>query len=695
MKKATQLLLMLCIATIANAQYYYLPFVNAGTNPGGINTDSEFPSGGGLPAGWTTIAGPTASVPVWSANQTIPFSFSFNGIPVTQYKVSSSAVLTFDVSSGIAAPAYAKAALPNAAIPDNSVCIWGLSALGSNDNILTKTFGSAPYRQLWIHFNSYGYATASTGSLFTYWSIVLEETTNNIYVVDQRTGGYSAAQKKVSIGIQVNSSTAYSVAGSPNVAALATTDATPADNSYYQFIQGTQAANEMELKSLNVNQFVVAPSSVNIGGVVRNNGTQPITSFVVKYENNGNVYSDTKSGLNITFPNSFAFTHSTPLNIPLNGAYPVKVWIELAGDANQVNDTLNTTVNGLTFLPEKRVVFEEPTGTWCGWCPRGAVFMDSLHFLHPDQAMLIAVHNADPMVVSNYDAPIGGLIGGYPSGLVDRLDIDVDPSTFIAEYNARINDVAPCNVDVTTTFDVATRLLTATVNATFAADVAGDYRFNAVVVEDDVTGTGSAWNQTNYYSSQSNNLPLQGAGHNWQTEPNPVPAANMVYDHVARNIMGGFDGAPGSLPANISANSNHSYSFTYTVPATQDENSIHVIGWVSVEETGAQVGRILNSNKSGIITGIIPSVSENNFSVKILGNPTNNNSLVLLNLKKAQEVLYQILDVNGRTVQSISKDLPAGEFVYQLSTAKLSAGIYTVKIVAGSNQTSKKIIITE
>lgn len=689
MKKVYLITLLLCAAFIANAQYYYLPYTNSpGQNPGGLNTDSEYPVGGGLPAGWTSIHPGSATTPAWSSTATIPFAFDFNGTSYTQFKVSTSGVLTFDLAAATV-PAYVNTALPSASIPNNSVMVWGVSGSGANDNIVTKTFGTAPNRQHYIMFSSY---TAPGTTCFIYWSIVLEETTNKIYVVDQRNGGCT---QTVTIGVQINSFSSVQVSGSPNINNLSGSDPTPVDNQYYEFVQGTQAANEMELTSLNVNQYVVAPTSVAIGGTVRNNGSQPITSFNVKYEHNGNVYSDNKTGLNITFPNSYTFTHNTQFSVPVNGSYPIKVWVELTGDNDQTNDTLNTLINGLSFQTTKRVVFEEPTGTWCGWCPRGAVFMDSLKSLHPDHAMLIAVHNADPMVVANYDTPIGGLIGGYPSGLVDRFDLDVDPSTFITEYNTRINDVAPCDVSVSTSYNPTSRQLTATVNATFAADLTGDYRLNAVVVEDDVTGTGAQWNQVNYYSFQSNNIALQGAGHNWQTEPNPVPAANMVYDHVGRAILGGFDGQPGSLPATINANSVHSYAFNYTVPANQDENQIHVIGWVSVEETGAAVGRILNSNKSGIITGFNEITGNKNFSIKVLGNPVNKTSLVLLNLKNAGEVTYQVLDVNGKIIQSIHKVLPAGEFVYQLESANLSQGIYTVNVIAGNDQISKRIVIAE
>ena len=48
---------------------------------------------------WTVILGPNQSTPSWSSTETIPFNFNFNGLPVTQYKVSSTGVLTFETST--------------------------------------------------------------------------------------------------------------------------------------------------------------------------------------------------------------------------------------------------------------------------------------------------------------------------------------------------------------------------------------------------------------------------------------------------------------------------------------------------------------------------------------------------------------------------------------------------------------------
>lgn len=687
MKHLFTLLLLACGCISAQAQYYYLPFPTAGQNPGGLNTELEYPSGGGLSTNWDIIQ-KSSPTPVWSPIQNIPFAFNFNGSPVTQYKVSTTGVLTFDVATALVAPSETNTAIPSAAIPDKSCMVWGISGKGANDSIATQTFGTAPNRQHWVFFTSY---EAPGTACYVYWSIVLEEGTNKIYLVDQRNGGCT---QSVTAGVQIDATTATSVAGSPNLNNVSAADFTPADNGYYEFVQGIQPANNAELSSLSIQEFVLAPAIVNIGGTITNLGATPITTITIKYKVNGTTYTDTKTGLNIAFPASYNFTHNTPLNVANAAPYLVEAWVELAGDSNLLNDSLDFTVKGIAFNTKKRVVFEEATGTWCGWCPRGAVFMDSLHALHPNDAMLIAVHNGsnDPMKDAIYDSGMGNLIGGYPSGLVDRKDNDVDPNTFINEYNARIQDVAPCDITVTSTFDGVSRLMTINVEAKFATELSGEYRFNAVIVEDGITGTTSGYNQVNYYSSTSQNIALVGAGHNWQTEPNPVPAASMVYDHVGRTILGDWDGVAGSLPTSIAANAVHNYTFTKVLPAAWDETQIHAVGWVSSMANG----NILNANKGTFTVGIDNAATQASFDAKILGNPSPNGSFLRLNMSKPTNVKIDIVNALGQVVNNFNNtDVQAGDFVIDLHTEVLSSGIYNVVIKAGNEQVVRKLIVAE
>ena len=682
MKKIFTLLVVLVCATVANAQYYYLPNLSAGENPKGVNADPEQPTA----TGWTNIA-TTSATPVWSAVTTLPsdFTFNFNGNPVTAYKVSTSGVLTFSTTAGTVPPSTNQA-LPSASIPENSIMVWGLSGQGANDNIRWKVFGDAPFRQYWIQFCSFS-APGSSGTNWTYWGIVLEETTNDIYIVDQRTFNTPLT---LTIGIQVDGSNAYAVNGAPNTPSVVTNggnEDTPVDNAFYRFINGVQAANDVAMSKLTFSPFGGAGATVNITGEVLNAGTNPITSIDIKYTANGATQTTNLTGLNIGSGDTYSFNHSTPFTIPSAGTWPVKVWAELTGDNNKANDTLSQSIVALAFQPTKRVLFEEATGTWCQWCPRGAVFMDSLHKVYPTTAMLVAVHNGDPMVVADYDANLAGYIAGYPSGLVDRTGGEFDPSEFFDEYDARINGYTPCDVSVNATYNAGTRVYNIDLSANFAADLAGDLRFNVVVVEDGVRGTGSGYNQANAYSGGAN-----GPMGNYHNLPNPVPAARMVYDHVARAILGNWVGFEASLPNTVTANSTHTYNTTYTLPAGINPDKVHIIGWV----TDANTGVVYNTNEKNFSTGIITKKADA-FSVNTFPNPSSGVTNFEVKLNKVTDAAtLEIYDLTGRLIftSSDAKFVGGSQFLTWTANENVANGIYQATIKVGNDLVSTKVVLT-
>lgn len=682
MKKIFTLIVVLACATIANAQYYYLPNLSAGENPKGVNTDIEQPTA----TGWTTIA-TTSATPAWSTVATLPsdFTFNFNGNPVTAYKVSTSGVLTFSTTAGTV-PSSTNQALPSASIPDNSVMVWGLSGQGANDIIRWKVFGDAPYRQYWVQFCSYS-APGSTGTNWTYWGIVLEETTNDIYFVDQRT--YSTPVT-LTIGIQVDGSNAYTVNGAPNTPSVVTnggTEDTPVDNAFYRFINGVQPANDVAMNKLTFSPYGGAGASVNITGEVLNAGSSPITSLAIKYTANGSTQTANLTGLNIASAETYTFNHTTPFTIPSAGTWPVTVWAELTGDNNKANDSLSQSIVALAFQPTKRVLFEEATGTWCQWCPRGAVYMDSLHKVYPTTAMLVAVHNSDPMEVAEYDDNLAGYISGYPSGLVDRKNGEFDPSQFFDEYDVRINGYTPCDITVNATYNASTRAYNIDLSASFAADLAGDLRFNVVVVEDEVRGTGSGYNQANAYAGGAN-----GPMGNYHNLPSTVPAAQMVYDHVARAILGNWVGFEASLPNSVTANSTHTYNTTYTLPAGINPDKVHIIGWV----TDANTGEVFNTNEKNFSTGIITKKADA-FTVNTFPNPSNGVTNFEVKLNKVTDAAsLEVYDLTGRLIYSSSdaKFVGGSQFLTWNANESVANGIYQATIKVGNDVVSTKVVLT-
>jgi hypothetical protein len=434
--------------------------------------------------------------------------------------------------------------------------------------------------------------------------------------------------------------------------------------------------------------YGVVSSNVNLGGTIQNLGSNAITSIAVKYNDGTNTYTDNISSVNIAPFATYNFTHTTPYMIPALGAHPITMWVELTGDADMSDDTLGTTINGAAFLPVHHVTVEEGTGTWCGWCVRGMVYLDSMRSNHPTDCDLIAVHNGDPMVYTAYDAGVGGIISGYPSTLVNR-DLVSDPMYIFDDYANTITDFGFANLTPTISFNATTRQATVAVSANFAVDLSGDYRLACVFTEDNVHGTTSTYDQHNYYSGGGNG-PMDMPGYDFATLPSTIPAAQMYYDFVARTIVGGFNGQSASLPSTITANSTQTYTFNYTIPAAYNVANMRAI--VLLINNNQSPAHIMNSAGGAVPLGIENHAALN--GVSVYPNPANTSANVELNLLSNDNVTVEMFDMTGKLISSENKgQLAAGQHIMPLNTANLSNGIYFVKITAGTSVVTTKVSV--
>ncbi|MEN9339010.1 MAG: hypothetical protein RIQ62_322 [Bacteroidota bacterium] len=684
MKKLLSFLLLVGSVSVAQAQYWQLPCIGIGQNPGGLNTDVEEPLAG--VTGWTSIQA-TSATPVWSAVQTLPFAFQFNGSPVTQFKASTSGVVTFSTGTALAAPASAAAALPSASIPDNSICVWGLALSGTNDNIVIKTFGTAPNRQFWIQFSSASYP--ANAAIFTYWAVVLDETTNKIHIVDQRVGASSGSNVlALSAGIQINATTALTVAGSP---ALASTTAatggssdTYADNSYWTFTPGTQPAKDATVLNMTPSKltnasFALVGSTVPVQVKIQNLGSTTMTAYNVKI-NDGATTTN--------YPQTTTLTTGAIATVPISytmpsvGSKPIKLWVELAGDVNTANDSAKSEFNGASYTPVHTSVFEEATGTWCQWCPRGAVYMDSLTSVHPE-VVAIAVHNGDPMTVTDYDAGIGNYISGYPSGLVDRKVV-ADPSDFFTEYTNHKSDFGVGDITINQpTVSGNNVSVKVDVKMAISTQAAYDYRLAMVFTEDEMHGTTSTWNQANAYAGGAN-----GVMGGFELLPSTVPAAQMYYNHVARVIVGGFTGQTGSLPGVMTAGSTYSYTFNWTAPAgtvlyKTKANALLICGLS---------GEIHNGKWMGVYPTSVNDIIKVD-DLQVFPNPTNDYLNIDFTLNKVSDVAVSLVDMTGNVVYNNPLKNLNGNQGLVINTANFANGMYTLSLRTAEGNITRKVSI--
>ncbi len=321
--------------------------------------------------------------------------------------------------------------------------------------------------------------------------------------------------------------------------------------------------------------FGLIGDAIPISGSIYNNGTDIIQTLDVSWTDGSNTYTDNLTGMNLMPGSSMSFTHSASFTIPDFDSHTIEVMLSNPNggvDGLDINNSGSFIVKGLSFIPDKKVFAEEATGTWCGWCPRGAVFMEYMADNYEDSFIGIAVHNDDPMAISVYDDGQTSFPGfsGFPSVIFER-DVIVDPLELEDYYNDYINRTSPVAIEVTiATLDVATRELSIEGEATFAAPFAqGEFSGAVILKEDGVTGTGSGYNQANYYSGGG-----AGTMGGYENLPDPVPASQMVYDDVARDILPGYAGSP--MP-DVAADDVLPVSMTYDFPNNWDPRNMQVV----------------------------------------------------------------------------------------------------------------------
>ena len=379
---------------------------------------------------------------------------------------------------------------------------------------------------------------------------------------------------------------------------------------------------------LNLTLFDIAPKvaegDVEIKGTVRSERDTPITSFEAIYTIDG-VAGDvaTFDGLNIGFNESYSFSHPAMANIAV-GEHNLELIIQNINGAGEddfpTNDTQTANILCVNEIFVKNVVYEEGTGTWCGWCPRGLVGLNTMGHNYTDGTWIgIGVHNSDPMTVTEYDNGIGGFISGYPSGVMNRENVfDPGLSSLEPAYLAAKAEIPLAKIAVSSRiWDSETREITVDATTNFAMDLTGtSYNVAMVIVESKVKGTTSQWNQANYYSGGNYGDLIDWDGTNWAQLANPVPAADMIYNHVGRVLVGGWDGISGVIPADVVYGTPYSYEFNHTLADGFNPDNVDLVILLIDANTGvitnaSQVelvgGEVLSTDFSAdVVTGTAP-----------------------------------------------------------------------------------------
>lgn len=432
------------------------------------------------------------------------------------------------------------------------------------------------------------------------------------------------------------------------------------------------------------------------GGVIKSNGGDVITSVDLTWSDGTNTNTETITGLDLSF-GEIAPVESSTLYTVVDGNSTISLTISnvngLGDDGNTDNDAGSFEVTSVTPQYNKGVLVEEATGTWCPWCPRGDVFLNIMDKRYPGYFVGVAVHNEDPMVVTEYDDGVTSFPGftGFPSVVFNREGI-LDPSAIEGPFLQELALAPPAEIEVGAAMDGSN--IDISVTAEFLQDVNEEYTFQAIIIEDGVTGTGAAWNQANSYAGGGPG-PMGG----YEFLPSSVPASIMVYNHVGRALLSGeYAGAAGSLPASAVAGDVHGYVFpTYTIPSDFNMDNVHIVG-VLLNASGEVENVMEVSIDEAVANGIYVNSADEVFNhemMTVYPNPFSGVTNVQLVLENTEEVSMMVYNSIGQLVAQRNYGQLSGAQILPFDGTELNEGMYQLHVKVGDVLATERVYLTK
>ena len=240
---------------------------------------------------------------------------------------------------------------------------------------------------------------------------------------------------------------------------------------------------------------------------------------------------------------------------------------------------------------EKRVVCEEGTGTWCGWCVRGIVSTEEMTLRHPDDFIAIAIHRGDELATSSYVPLIDTYFENIPMCILNRMgEALIDPSIDILETAYEWVKQAPAEAGINTVAwfkDESRKALKTKTTMQFASDYDdANFKLAFVILEDSV-----AVEQANYYANHA-------AGEMAGFEDS-LGYVHISLDHVARTIKSNWRGISKSVPSQIVSGEKYEYEYNFTLPTNiLDVENI----WLVALLLNADTEEIVNAHKVRIMS---------------------------------------------------------------------------------------------
>ncbi|MES2680724.1 MAG: T9SS type A sorting domain-containing protein [Bacteroidota bacterium] len=461
-------------------------------------------------------------------------------------------------------------------------------------------------------------------------------------------------------------------------------------------------------------KYILVNSADSVKFKISNLGAAIINTISVSYQV-GNSSLNTE---NLTISGGIGYGQSTSLKFGLPftfssaGFYNVKSWINsVNGQPDQYlpNDTIVYSVTVQNTSPAKNILFEQFVSANNG---EGPDAQEKTLALQSSSVIVVNIHDLDSLKENNSAALISDYKKDTPGAMVDRFyfndlqSVVMERQSYNNHINARAGAVTPVSVSVINkNYNSLTRQLSFTLKADFAGDVKGDYRLNAYLTENYVSGpvadtSINGFNQLNNFFNVPWSPYYQKGYYSFVAGTYVLDYWEFQHKNALVHAFAGAYGNSGVIPSN-GGTQGQSYQQTFSLTIPTAGNGVHkfnadnlyIVGFAAEYSSNKNNRNVLNCVKEKLNTNPeFVGISEKTADTGLGIFPNPSTGIFYFNAGQVKNsYVISVFDLFGKCLKIV--DVANSRALEPLDLSGFAAGIYVLRINTGSQVFTGKVII--
>lgn len=461
------------------------------------------------------------------------------------------------------------------------------------------------------------------------------------------------------------------------------------------FLLFEPAATDVEMSALTM-PAATGAGMIDVTGTITNLGSATLDDVTITWTDGGANNDDMLTGLGLAFGDSYNFTHATQLTGVGGNTYNLTVTATAAGDANNANDALMTSVDVVDQVGTRLSMVEDFTSSTCPPCE----WLSNSGF---DGAGL--------------NAGLSALSANAQSGAqVSVVKYPVDwPGNGDHAWNSEVED-RRAYYGVTgapTPFVDGTDYNFSSFSSTDVSNHQDDITFHDISATHSISGTDITVNVTvDPYATESATLHIALVEKGYDaTSAASFSNGETEFHHIMRKMLPNAGGTSVSLVSGTQYTTSESYSANvqdindFNLAGSQasgnvfdfhTESEVEVVAWLQAADQ-----TIMNSTVSvgdtDWDTGSGASINDfaDNTRIGVYPNPVTDDQLnVVVSAEQSSDAVVTVTDMTGAVVLTENMgSIAPGTNNMTLNIVSLASGLYNVNVISNGHISSTKVTV--